>query len=61
MQIQFQIGQAGQDEPPRNSFLMVPPLRGNEMKFDLDAQVKHKVIESDCKHLQYRVVINFSK
>lgn len=37
-------GQAGHDEPPETSLAKIPLLMGNEYKYDLDAQVKHKVI-----------------
>lgn len=37
-------GHAGHDEPPETSLRKVPPLHGNEDKYNLDAQVKHKVI-----------------
>lgn len=36
-------GHAGHDEPPVTSLRKVPPLSGNEDKYNLDAQVKHKV------------------
>ncbi|KAG4071816.1 hypothetical protein HA402_005977 [Bradysia odoriphaga] len=37
------IGHAGHDEPPETSLRRVPPLRGNEDKYNLDAQIKHKL------------------
>lgn len=36
------LGHAGHDEPPATSTRKVPPLKGNETAFDLDAQVRHK-------------------
>lgn len=37
------LGHAGHDEPPSSSVgRQVPPLRGNEHRFDLAAQVRHK-------------------
>lgn len=37
------IGHAGHDEPPKSSIRKVPPLSGNESKFNLDGQIKHKI------------------
>lgn len=41
----IQPGHAGHDEPPDSSLRKVPLLRGNENKYNLDAQIKHKVIK----------------
>ncbi|CAD7089063.1 unnamed protein product [Hermetia illucens] len=37
------IGHAGHDEPSASSVRKVPPLSGNESKFELNAQLKHKI------------------
>lgn len=53
----FRLGHAGHDEPPKSSVRKVPPLMGNESKFDLDAQVQHKVpiqfVLCKYKHLNW--------
>ncbi|KAJ6626130.1 Lipid droplet-associated hydrolase [Pseudolycoriella hygida] len=45
------IGQAGHDEPPEDSLHEIPPLKGNEDLYDLDAQLEfiHMFVPSDVK------------
>lgn len=38
------IGHAGHDDPSSNSGLIVPPMEGNEHLYDLQGQLKHKVM-----------------
>lgn len=57
--ILFPTGHAGHDEPPATSLRKVPPLCGNEDKYNLDAQIKHKVILSTVSFVFANILVTF--